>query len=110
MNTISPVRTAAMISGVVATAAMVRRCRRGRLRHVTAADGALPLDGDVGLDALDTSHIEVTEVLDLVLDLKARVGLALALLLANALRLALLAHLRLAAQLCERRLLFPSQD
>ena len=62
----------------------------------TAVDGALPLDGNVGFDAFDTSHIEVTEVLDLVLDLKAGVVLALTLLLADALRLALLAHLRLA--------------
>ena len=89
--------------------AMVRRGRRGRLRRVTAVDGALPLDGNVGLDALDTSHIEVTEVLDLVLDLKAGVLLALTLLLANALPLALLAQFRLAAQLCERRLLLASQ-
>jgi hypothetical protein len=39
----------------------------------------------------------------------ARVGLALTLLLAEAPRLALLAHLRLAIELCERRLLLPSQ-
>jgi len=75
----------------------------------TAVDGALPLDGNVGLDALDTSHIEVTEVLDLVIDLKAGVLLALTLLLANALCLALLAHLRLAAQFCERGLFLASQ-
>src|SRR4051812_14513774 len=74
-----------------------------------AVDGALPLDGDVGLDARDNSHVEVTEVLDLVLGLNAGVALALTLLLADAPRLALLAHLRLAVQLCERRLLFPSQ-
>src|SRR3954468_15466828 len=73
-----------------------------------AVDGALPLDGDVGLDARDNSHVEVTEVLDLVLDLNAGVALALTLLLADAPRLALLAHLRLAVQLCERRLLFAS--
>jgi hypothetical protein len=76
---------------------------------VTAVDGALPLDGNVVLNALDMSHIEVTEVLDVGLDLKAGVVLALTLLLADALRLALLAHLRLAVQLCERRLLFASQ-
>jgi hypothetical protein len=74
-----------------------------------AVDGALPLDGDVGLDALDNSHIEVTEVLDLVLDHKAGGVLALTLLPANALRLALFAHLRLAVHLCERRLLLASQ-
>ena len=34
-----------------------------------ALDRALPLDGDVGLDARDNSHVEVAEVLDLVLDL-----------------------------------------
>jgi len=75
----------------------------------TAVDGALPLDGNVRLDALDASHIEVTEVLDLVLDHKAGGVLALTLLPANALRLALLAHLRLAVHLCERRLLLASQ-
>lgn len=75
----------------------------------TAVDGALPLDGNVRLDALDASHIEVTEVLDLVLNLKAGVLLALTLRFANALRLALLAHLRLAVHLCERRLLLASQ-
>ena len=47
---------------------------------VTAVDGALPLDGGVGLDALDDSHVEVTEVLDLVLGLDAGVALALTLL------------------------------
>src|SRR3954453_4130144 len=84
--------------------------RRGRfLRQVTAVDGALPLDGDVGLDALDKSHVEVTEVLHLVLHSAAGVALALTLLLADALRLALFADLRLAARLCERRLLFASQ-
>jgi hypothetical protein len=72
-------------------------------------DGALPLDGDGGLDARDNSYVEVTEVLDLVPDLNAGVALALTLLLADAPRLALLAHLRLAVQLCERRLLFASQ-
>jgi hypothetical protein len=84
--------------------------RRGRfLRQATAGDGALTLDGDVGLDALDDSHVEVTEVLHLVLDFAAGVALALTILLADALRLALFAHLRLAVQLCERRLLFSSQ-
>ena len=68
----------------------------------------LALDGDVGLDALDYSHIEVTEVLHLVLDCVAVVALELTILLAEALRLALFAHLRLAVQLCERRLLFAS--
>src|SRR4051794_12856464 len=74
-----------------------------------AVDRVLPLDGDVGLDARDNSDVEVTEVLDFVLDLNAGVALALTLLLAEAPRLALLAHLRLAVQLCERRLLFASQ-
>src|SRR3954453_4763468 len=72
-------------------------------------DGALPLDGDVGLDARDNIHVEVTEVLDFVLDLNAGVALALTLLLAEGPRVALLAHLRLAVQLRERRLLFASQ-
>jgi len=75
----------------------------------TAVDGALPLDGDVGLDARDNIHVEVTEILDFVLDLNAGVALALTLLLAEGPRVALLAHLRLAVQLRERRLLFASQ-
>jgi hypothetical protein len=76
---------------------------------VTAVDGALPLDGGVGLDALYDSHVEVTEVLDLVLGLDAGVALALTLLFADAPLLALLAHLRLAVQLRERRLVSASQ-
>src|SRR3954463_6751707 len=69
----------------------------------------LTLDGDVGLDALDNGHVQVTEVLHLVPDSAAGVALALTILLADALRLALFAHFRLAVQLCERRLLSASQ-
>src|SRR5947209_11337585 len=83
---------------------------RRRANDPAACDGALPLDGDVGLDARDDSHVEVTEVLDLVLDLDAGVAVALTLRLAEAPGVPLLAHLRLAVQLCERRLLFASQD
>src|SRR3954465_11878386 len=87
------------------------RSRRRSFRRGSGGrcDGALPLDGDVGLDARDNIHVEVAEVLDLVLDLNAGFALALTLLLAEVPRLALLAHLRLAVQLCERRLLFASQ-
>src|SRR3712207_609053 len=74
-----------------------------------AADRALPLGADVGLDALDELHVEVTEVLHLVLDLDAGLAVALALLLAQDARLALLAQLRLAVQLRERRLASSSQ-
>jgi hypothetical protein len=93
---------------VVARTAIVRDAVVGSV-GVTAVDGALPLDGGVGLDALDDSHVEVTEVLDLVLGLDAGVALALTLLFADAPLLALLAHLRLAVQLRERRLVSASQ-
>ena len=71
--------------------------------------GALSPDGDVGLDALDNGHVKMAEVLHLVLHLTAGVAFALTLLLTEAPRLALLAHLLLAAQLRERRLLLASQ-
>ena len=79
------------------------------LRQVTDVDGALRLDVDVGLDALDKRHVEVAEVLHLLLRRAAGVALALTMLLAHGPRLALFAHLRLAVQLCECRLLLASQ-
>src|SRR4051794_21951250 len=102
-------RPAPMRSETVATRAAYPGGCASSTVSATAIDGALPLDGDVGHDARDNSYVEVTEVLDFVLDLDAGLALALTLLLADAPRLALLAHLRLAVQLCERRLLFPSQ-
>ena len=78
----------------------------GHSAPVTAA--ALSLDSDVGLDALDNSHVKMAEVLHL-LHLTADVAFGSTLLLAEAALLALLAHLLLAVQLRERRSLLASQ-
>jgi len=79
----------------------------GFLRH--GDGGALPLDDDVGHNALDDVDVKVAEVLHLVLRVTAGVAFAETLLLAEAPRLALLAHLLLAGELRERRLLLASQ-
>ena len=90
----------------------IARSARGNrgVRSFRPCDGgALSLDGDVGLDALDNSHVKMAEVLHLLLHLTAGVAFALTLPLAEAPLLALLAHLLLAVQLRERRSLLASQ-
>ena len=74
----------------------------GHSAPVTAARYRLTVTS--GSTPCDNSHVKMAEVLHLVLHLTAGVAFALTLLLAEAPRLALLAHLLLAVQLRERRL------